>query len=90
MTEQRYQAVPSVIKDGRTVTETSAAVRVSRQTLPAWLAMYEAGGLEWLVDGSHRPLTSRQQMPARVEPRNRTTSTPFPHTFGLSGHTTRI
>jgi transposase-like protein len=39
--EQRYQAVLSVIKDGRTVTET-AAVGVSRQTLHAWLAKYEA------------------------------------------------
>jgi transposase-like protein len=55
--EQRYQAVLSVIKDGRTVTETAAAVGVSRQTLHAWLAKYEAGGLEGLVDGSHRPLT---------------------------------
>jgi transposase-like protein len=43
--EQRYQAVLSVIKDGRTVTET-AAVGVSRQTLHAWLAKYEAAGLE--------------------------------------------
>jgi transposase-like protein len=65
--EQRYQAVLSVIKDGRTVTETAAAVGVSRQTLHAWLAKYEAGGLEGLVDGSHRPLTSPQQMPATVE-----------------------
>jgi hypothetical protein len=39
--EQRDQAVLSVIKDGRTVTET-AAVGVSRQTLHAWLAKYEA------------------------------------------------
>ena len=46
MAEQRYQAV---IKDGRTVTETAAAVGVSRQTLHAWLAKYEAGGLEGLV-----------------------------------------
>ena len=67
MAEQRYQAVLSVIKDGRTVTETAAAVGVSRQTLHAWLAKYEAGGLEGLVDGSHRPLTSPQQMPATVE-----------------------
>ena len=67
MAEQRYQAVLSVIKDGRTVIETAAAVGVSRQTLHAWLAKYEAGGLEGLVDGSHRPLTSPQQMPATVE-----------------------
>ena len=67
MAEQRYQAVLAVIKDGRTVTETAAAVGVSRQTLHAWLAKYEASGLEGLVDGSHRPLSSPQQMPPQVE-----------------------
>ena len=67
MAEQRYQAVLAVIKDGRTVTETAAAVGVSRQTLHAWLAKYEAAGLEGLVDGSHRPLSSPGQMPAVVE-----------------------
>ena len=30
MAEQRYRAVLAVIKDGRTVTETAAAVGVSR------------------------------------------------------------
>ena len=51
--EQRYQAVLAVISDGRTVTETAAAVGVSRQTLHVWLARYEAAGLEGLVDRSH-------------------------------------
>ena len=63
MAEQRCRAVLAVIKDGRTVTEVAAAAGVSRQTLHAWLGKYEAGGLEGLVDGSHRPLTSPQQMP---------------------------
>ena len=67
MAEQRYQAVLAVIKDGRTVTETAAAVGVSRQTLHAWLVKYEVGGLDGLVDGSHRPLSSPGQMPAVVE-----------------------
>ena len=58
--EQRYQAALAVIKDGRTVTEAAAAAGVSRQTLHAWLANYKAGGLEGLVEGSHRPLTSPQ------------------------------
>ena len=40
---------------------------VSRQTLHAWLAKYEAGGLEGLVDGSHRPRACPHQMPAAVE-----------------------
>ena len=54
MAEQRYQAVLAVIKDGRTVTETAAAVGVSRQTLHAWLARYEAAGLR----GSGRRVAS--------------------------------
>jgi transposase InsO family protein len=65
--EQRYQAVLAVIKDGRTVTEVAAAVGVSRQTLHAWLGKYEAGGLEGLVDGSHRPKSCPHQLEAVVE-----------------------
>ena len=49
--EQRYQAVLAVIKDGLTVTETAAAIGVSRQTGHAPPAKYEAGGFEGLVDG---------------------------------------
>jgi transposase-like protein len=44
--EQRYQAVLAVISDGRSVTEVAGAWKVSRQTLHAWLARYEAAGLE--------------------------------------------
>ena len=67
MAEQRYQAVLAVIKDGRTVTEVAAAVGVSRQTLHTWLSRYEAGGLEGLVDGSHRPAGHPRQMSSQVE-----------------------
>lgn len=67
MVEQRYRAVLAVISDGRTVRETAAAVGVSRQTLHAWLAKYEAGGLDGLADGSHRPRSSPLQMSAVVE-----------------------
>ena len=67
MAEQRYRAVLAVISDGRTVTEVAAAVGVSRQTLHAWLGKYEAGGLEGLGDGSHRPRGRPHQMPAVVE-----------------------
>jgi transposase-like protein len=65
--EQRYRAVLAVISDGRTVTETAAAVGVSRQSLHVWLARYEAGGLEGLVDGSHRPVSHPRQMSAAVD-----------------------
>jgi transposase len=65
--EQRYRAVLAVIADGLSVTQAAEKVGVSRQTLHAWLARYEAEGLEGLVDRSHRPVTCPHQMPAVVE-----------------------
>lgn len=67
MAEQRYRAVLAVIGDGQTVKDVAAAVGVSRQTLHAWLARYEAEGLEGLVDRSHRPVSCPHQMPAPVQ-----------------------
>lgn len=67
MSEQRYQAVLAVIKDGETVTDVAARFGVSRKTVHQWLSRYEAGGLEGLVDRSHRPRSSPLQMPAVVE-----------------------
>ena len=67
MSEQRYQAVLAVIKDGVTVTEVAARFGVSRKTVHQWLARYEADGLEGLGDRSHRPRSSPLQMPAVVE-----------------------
>ena len=61
MAEQRYQAVLAVISDGETVTDVAARSRVRRQTVHDWLAKYEAGGLENLVDGSHRPNSCQHQ-----------------------------
>ena len=52
VTEQRYQVVLAVIGDGRTVTEVAAQWKVSRQTVHAWLARYEADGLEGLTTRS--------------------------------------
>jgi transposase InsO family protein len=65
--EQRYKAVLAVIADGRTITEVAAAWGVSRQTLHAWLARYESGGLEELADRSHRPRSCPHQIDPRVE-----------------------
>src|SRR5438309_1741724 len=65
--EQRYQAVLAVIGDGRTVREVAGQWGVSRQTVHAWLARYEAGGLEGLTDRSHRPRSCPHQLPASVE-----------------------
>jgi transposase InsO family protein len=65
--EQRYKAVQEVISDGMTVTEVAARHHVSRQTLHTWLARYEAGGLDELVDGSHRPPSCPHQMAGELE-----------------------
>ena len=67
MAEQRYLAVLAVIADGLTITQAAEKVGVSRQTLHAWLARYEAEGLEGLKDRSHRPVSCPHQMPAHVE-----------------------
>jgi transposase InsO family protein len=65
--EQRYLAVLAVISDGLSISQVAQKVGVSRQTLHAWLARYEAQGLEGLVDRSHRPASCPHQMPAAVE-----------------------
>jgi transposase InsO family protein len=65
--EQRYEAVRAVIADGETVTSVAARFGVSRKTVHVWLAKYEAGGLQGLGDGSHRPRSCPHQMPAEVE-----------------------
>jgi transposase len=65
--EQRYQAVLAVISEGGTVTEVASRWAVSRQTVHAWLARYEAQGLDGLADRSHRPASCPHQMPAGLE-----------------------
>jgi transposase InsO family protein len=65
--EQRYQAVLAVISDGETVTDVAAKAGVSRQTLHEWLARYAAGGLDGLVDRSHRPRSCPHQMDPAIE-----------------------
>jgi len=67
VSEQRYRAVLEVLAEGRTVGEVAAQWAVSRQTLHAWLARYEAEGLEGLASRSHRPVGCPHQMPAAVE-----------------------
>jgi transposase-like protein len=67
VSEQRYRAVLAVIAEGDSVTEVAARFGVSRQTVHAWLAKYEAGGLGGLGDGSHRPRSCPHQMSAEVE-----------------------
>jgi len=65
--EQRYQAVLAVIADGLSVKVAAEKAEVSRQTLHSWLARYEAGGLDGLVDRSRRPRGCPHQMSAEAE-----------------------
>ncbi len=67
--EQRYDAVLGVLRDGFSVSEVAEAYGVSRQSVHAWLARYERGGLPALADRSHRPRSSPLQMPGAVEAR---------------------
>jgi transposase-like protein len=65
--EQRYQAVLAVINDGLGVKQAAEKAGVSRQTLHAWLALYEAGAGGF--GGSLAPareLPASDQMPAQV------------------------
>jgi transposase len=65
--EQRYLAVLAVLAEGGTVTEVASRWGVSRQTVYAWLARYERGGLEGLADRSHRPAGCPHQMGSAVQ-----------------------
>jgi transposase len=65
--EQRYQAVLAVVSDGETIKQVASRFGVSRRTVHAWLAKYEAGGLENLKDGSHRPRSCPHQIASLVE-----------------------
>jgi transposase len=65
--EQRYQAVLAVVQDGWKVTEVASRLGVSRQSVHAWIARYEQGGLAALADRSHRPSACPHQIPAKIE-----------------------
>jgi transposase InsO family protein len=65
--EQRYQAVLAVVQDGWKVTEVAARLGISRQSVHAWIARYEQGGLAALADRSHRPSACPHQMEPEVE-----------------------
>jgi len=67
--EQRYQAVLAVVQDGWKVTEVAERLGVSRQSVHAWIARYEAGGLAALADRSHRPASCPHQTDPETEAR---------------------
>jgi transposase len=65
--EQRYQAVLAVVQDGWQVSEVARRLGVSRQSVHAWIARYEAGGLAALADRSHRPGSCPHQTDPEIE-----------------------
>jgi transposase InsO family protein len=65
--EQRYQAVLAVTQDGWQVSEVARRLGVSRQSVHAWIARYEQGGLAALADRSHRPSSCPHQTGAEME-----------------------
>lgn len=65
--EQRYDAVLMVIRDGFSVTEVAAKLKISRQSLYRWMVRYEEGGLQALEERSHRPHSSPNQIDAALE-----------------------
>ena len=65
--EQRYQAVLAVVQDGWKVSEVADRLGVSRQSIHAWIARYQAGGLAALADRSHRPGTCPHQTCPELE-----------------------
>jgi transposase InsO family protein len=65
--EQRYDAVLAVVRDGLSVGEVATAFGVSRQSIYRWMQRYEAGGLEALADGSHRPTRCPHQLDSTLE-----------------------
>jgi transposase InsO family protein len=67
--EQRYQAVLAVVQDGWRVVEVARRLGVSRQSVHAWIARYNRGGLASLADRSHRPASCPHQIPPETEAR---------------------
>jgi transposase InsO family protein len=65
--EQRYQAVLAVVQDGWQVSEVARRLGVSRQSIHAWIARYEAGGLGALADRSHKPSSCPHQTDPEIE-----------------------
>ncbi|MCJ0872551.1 IS481 family transposase [Streptomyces sp. AP-93] len=66
LVEQRYRAVLEVL-DGSPVSEVAIRYGVSRQTIYAWKAKHEAGGLDGLKERSRRPHNSPNRLPAAAE-----------------------
>ena len=87
--EQCHDAVLAVIRDGTRVGEVAEKCGVHRDTVHAWLAHYEAEGLEGLRDRSHRTKASPLQMPAN-RPSRREPAPPHNGVGGAGPNTARF
>jgi transposase-like protein len=75
--EQRYQAVLAVISDGLSISQVAGKVGVSRQTLHAWLARYEAPAMAAdasssaaaIIDVGRPALNRKVTIPGGASPR---------------------
>jgi transposase len=65
--EQRYDAVMEVLRDGLSKTEVAERYGVLRQSVHAWIARYEQGGMAGLADCSHRPKSCPHQIATAIE-----------------------
>jgi transposase InsO family protein len=65
--EQRYDAVMEVLREGLSKTEVAERYGVSRQSVHAWIARYEQGGMAALADRSHRPKSCPHQIAPAIE-----------------------
>ncbi|MGY2093483.1 IS481 family transposase [Nocardia gipuzkoensis] len=66
LVEQRYRAVLEVL-DGSPAAEVAVRYGFSRQSIYAWKAKYESGGIDALRPNSRRPRTSPTRVAAEVE-----------------------
>ncbi|WP_318021556.1 IS481 family transposase, partial [Streptomyces sp. N50] len=66
LAEHRYRAV-LMVKDGDPVAHVARQVGASRQSVYAWVARYDQGGLEALADRSRRPHYSPTQIAGDME-----------------------
>lgn len=69
MAQQRCWAALSVIADGLSASVAAHETGVSRQTVRAWLARYEAAGLDAsVVDRSRRPIWFHESRDCSLPP----------------------
>jgi transposase len=64
----RYDALMTVLRDGRQITEVASLYGVPRQSVHTWMGRYQVGGIAALADRSHRPRACPHQMDRARKP----------------------